>query len=95
MVAAESDIQDEQGLGVQRVGMRSNQEERSAWPWAGGGGCTGSWRANRESSWARADSPAWNCFPVMVSVRPAVWPWHQVCHIRTYLQRIVIAWLLP
>lgn len=37
MVTAESDVQDEQGLGVQRACVESNQEEWSALPWAGGG----------------------------------------------------------
>lgn len=48
VVAAGSDVQDEQGLGVHRVGVESNQEEGAALLWAGGGGAHGSWRGNRE-----------------------------------------------
>lgn len=64
----------------------------------GAGGATG------RGHMGQGRQPCMELFPVMVgpqprpaslSVRPALWPQHQVCHVGTYLQHIVITWLLP
>lgn len=103
MVATGSDVQDEQGE-VKCAKGGHGEQSREAVNLAVGRRRQAHMGAGGAIGRGRAGSPAWNRFPVMVgpqpnlaslSVRPALWPQHQVCHVGTYLQHIVITWLLP